>query len=187
MTIQNDNLTVEVYSADYRVLYRVPWQEAVRLILRQAVFIVDPREPAVHVRSPSLTVELPMSVALRAYVHIPYQAGNRVTRVGVLQRDRYTCAYCGGYGNTIDHVIPESRGGEKQLVQPGCSLRGVQRAQRRSHPGGGRDASALGALRASGTRSLPGSGPGLSLHHPWRGGRQFTESSTPPHRHSPVA
>jgi 5-methylcytosine-specific restriction endonuclease McrA len=112
MTIQNDNLTVEVYNADYRVLYRVPWQEAVRLILRQAVFIVDPREPAVHVRSPSLPVELPMSVALRAYVHIPYQAGNRVTRVGVLQRDHYTCAYCGGYGNTIEHVIPESRGGE---------------------------------------------------------------------------
>ena len=44
-------------------------------------------------------------------VHIPYRAVNRVTREGVLGRDRHICAYCGGRADTIDHVLPRCRGG----------------------------------------------------------------------------
>lgn len=113
MAILMPNLTVEVYNADYRVLSRIPWQEAVRLILRGAVYIVDVHNPAVHVRSPSLVLELPMSVALREYVHIPFKphSHNRVTREGVLRRDRRICVYCGGPADTVDHVLPRCRGG----------------------------------------------------------------------------
>ena len=50
-------MTVEVYNADYRVLSRIPWQEAVRLILRGAVYVIDVHRPAVHVHSPSLAIE----------------------------------------------------------------------------------------------------------------------------------
>ncbi|TMV16171.1 HNH endonuclease [Paenibacillus thermoaerophilus] len=32
-------------------------------------------------------------------------------RLLILQRDNYTCRYCGGYGDTIDHVLPKSKGG----------------------------------------------------------------------------
>ena len=87
MAILMTNLTVEVYNADYRVLSRIPWQEAVRLILRGAVYVIDVHNPAVHVRSPSLVIELPASVALREYVHLPYKPEKRVTRDGVLRRD----------------------------------------------------------------------------------------------------
>lgn len=114
MAIQTaDQLTVEVYNADYRVLRRIPWQEAIQLILRKAVYIVDVRDPAVHVRSPSLTVEVPMSVALREYVHIPHRArpGRRVTREEILRRDRGTCVYCGSRADTVDHVLPRCCGG----------------------------------------------------------------------------
>lgn len=34
------------------------------------------------------------------------------SRRGVLVRDNYKCAYCGKSADTIDHVIPRSRGGE---------------------------------------------------------------------------
>ena len=91
MAILMPDLTVDVYNADYRVLSRIPWQEAIRLILRGAVYIIDVHNPAVHVRSPSLVLELPMSVALREYVHIPYKPADRVTRDGVLRRDRHVC------------------------------------------------------------------------------------------------
>lgn len=111
MAIPMPDLTVEVYNADYRVLSRIPWQEAILLILRGAVYIIDVHNPAVHVRSPSLVLELPMSVALREYVHIPYKPADRVTRDGVLRRDRHVCVYCGGHADTIDHVLPRSRGG----------------------------------------------------------------------------
>ena len=111
MTILMSDLTVEVYNADYRVLSRIPWQEAVRLILRGAVYVIDVHNPAVHIHSPSLVIELPMSVALHEYVHIPYKADNRATRDGVLRRDRYICVYCAGRADTVDHVLPRCRGG----------------------------------------------------------------------------
>lgn len=109
---RNRQQTVAVYNADYRVLTHVSWQEAVRLLLRGSVYVIERHSPAVHIHSPSTIIELPVSVALREYVHIPYRPGNRVTREGVLARDGYTCAYCGGYGDTLDHVVPESRGGQ---------------------------------------------------------------------------
>ena len=111
MVIQVQDLTVEVYNADYRVLSRIPWQEAIRLILRGAVYVIDLHSPAVHIHSPSLVIELPISVALREYAHIPYKAAHRVTRDGVLRRDRHICVYCGGHADTVDHVLPRCRGG----------------------------------------------------------------------------
>ena len=109
---QNRRATVAVYNADYRVLTHVTWQEAVRLLLRGSAYMVERHSPAVHIHSPSIIVELPVSVALREYVHVPHRPCSRVTRDSVLRRDGYTCAYCGGHGDTIDHVYPESRGGQ---------------------------------------------------------------------------
>jgi hypothetical protein len=31
---------------------------------------------------------------------------------GILRRDDYVCQYCGGFGNTIDHVRPRAQGGK---------------------------------------------------------------------------
>lgn len=111
MAIQMPDLAVEVYNADYRVLSRIPWQESVRLILRGAVYVIDVHRPAVHIRSPSMVIELPVSVALREYVHVPYQSDSRVTRDKVLRRDRHICVYCRGRADTVDHVLPRCRGG----------------------------------------------------------------------------
>lgn len=36
-------------------------------------------------------------------------------RLTVLNRDAYTCAYCGDVANEVDHVWPKSRGGEDTL------------------------------------------------------------------------
>jgi 5-methylcytosine-specific restriction endonuclease McrA len=47
-----------------------------------------------------------------------------VSRKGVLRRDDNSCAYCGRFANTIDHVQPRSRGGRdswENLVA--CCLR----------------------------------------------------------------
>jgi hypothetical protein len=34
------------------------------------------------------------------------------TRKAILQRDQYTCAYCGREATTVDHIIPVSLGGD---------------------------------------------------------------------------
>lgn len=111
MTVLMPDLTVEVYNADYRVLSRIPWQEAVRLMLRGAAYIVELYMPAVHVRSPSRVIELPASVVLHSYVHIPHRPQERATREAVLARDGRHCVYCSGRADTVDHVLPRCRGG----------------------------------------------------------------------------
>ena len=48
----------------------------------------------------------------------PYRATShwKKIRIKVLQRDAYTCAYCGiGNANEVDHVWPKSKGGEDTL------------------------------------------------------------------------
>lgn len=32
-------------------------------------------------------------------------------RIYIFKRDRYTCHYCGKYGNTLDHIVSASKGG----------------------------------------------------------------------------
>lgn len=34
------------------------------------------------------------------------------TRRAILERDQYTCAYCGREATTVDHIIPHSLGGD---------------------------------------------------------------------------
>ncbi len=47
----------------------------------------------------------------------PYRAtaGWKKIRLQVLNRDAYTCAYCGDVANEVDHVWPYSKGGEDTL------------------------------------------------------------------------
>jgi hypothetical protein len=154
MAILMPQLTVEVYNADYRVLSRIPWQEAIRLILRGAVYVIDVHTPAVHIRSPSLVIELPVSVALREYVHIPFRPDNRVTREGVLRRDGRTCAYCCGrrHCGPCPAPFPWRRG---HLVQPRGCLPVLQRPQGRPNAARSRDEPDPRALRAERTREVP--------------------------------
>ena len=105
--------SVEVFNADYRAFGHVTWMDAIRLLMRDAVHVVETHSPAVHIHSPSQVMELPVSVVLKKYAHRPFKPINdsRATRAGVLERDHNTCAYCGRRATTIDHVLPKSRGG----------------------------------------------------------------------------
>lgn len=40
----------------------------------------------------------------------------RYVRLKVLARDNHVCYWCGGFGNTIDHIIPWSRGGRTTMT-----------------------------------------------------------------------
>lgn len=70
----------------------------------------DPEGSVVH--SAESAVTIPSVIRLRSYVHVPYRARVPMTRAALMHRDRYRCGYCGGKAETIDHVIPRSRGGE---------------------------------------------------------------------------
>src|SRR5882757_8988115 len=62
-------------------------------------------------RSENLTITAPSVMRLSRYVRVPYRPTVPMTRAGVLRRDSRVCAYCGTRADTIDHVVPRSRGG----------------------------------------------------------------------------
>lgn len=83
---------------------------------RAAVLVLTDRAEVVHegddvLRSERLTLAVPSVVRLRTLVKVPYQRHLAVSRRGVLARDAHRCQYCGSRAETVDHVVPRSRGG----------------------------------------------------------------------------
>ncbi|KXO98376.1 Uncharacterized protein conserved in bacteria (plasmid) [Tsukamurella tyrosinosolvens] len=103
---------VQVFNADYSLLDTVRWTDAVSMLLREAAFVLETHVPPRVVRSPSVQIEVPKSLMLARYIHVPYRRDpDFATRAEILDRDKRTCAYCGGRADTYDHVFPRSRGG----------------------------------------------------------------------------
>nr|WP_246369924.1 HNH endonuclease [Saccharibacillus deserti] len=46
---------------------------------------------------------------------------NRTFRRYILERDRYTCHFCGEYGDTIDHLLPRAKGGHTTPLNCVCA------------------------------------------------------------------
>nr|WP_280234553.1 HNH endonuclease [Nocardia cyriacigeorgica] len=103
---------VLLLNATYEPLTALSARRAVVLLICDKADTVhhDPEGPVLHSAGSSLTV--PSVIRLRTYVRVPYRARVPMTRAALMQRDRYRCGYCGGKAETIDHVVPRSRGGE---------------------------------------------------------------------------
>ncbi|WP_334075643.1 HNH endonuclease [Paenibacillus sp. A14] len=46
---------------------------------------------------------------------------NKAFRRYILTRDRYTCFFCGAYGDTIDHLLPKAKGGHTTPLNCVCA------------------------------------------------------------------
>jgi 5-methylcytosine-specific restriction endonuclease McrA len=44
-------------------------------------------------------------------VKVPYHRRTALSRRAIFARDEHRCQYCGGAADSIDHVMPRSRGG----------------------------------------------------------------------------
>ncbi len=83
-------------------------------------------------RSPRVSVPVPLVLCLTRYVHVPHRRVAPPTRRTVLHRDAHRCAYCGGKADTVDHVLPRSRGGahEWRNVVAACASCNHRKADR---------------------------------------------------------
>lgn len=103
--------TVLVINAGHEPLHRVPLEHAVKMLVRGVAVVHEAIEGATFGPFPR-----PKVLRLVRYVKMAwkYRRTGRMafSREGVKLRDAYRCAYCGGPGTTIDHVHPQSRGGE---------------------------------------------------------------------------
>jgi 5-methylcytosine-specific restriction endonuclease McrA len=84
------------------------------LLLKEKAELVESAQA--RLRSENLSFPVPLVIRLVYYVKIPRRVALPVTRRGVLNRDQYTCQYCGATplrkDLTVDHVLPRSRGGK---------------------------------------------------------------------------
>ncbi|MFI6310497.1 HNH endonuclease [Nocardia fusca] len=103
---------VLLLNATYEPLTALTARRAIVLLVCDKADAVhhDPTGPVLH--SAGAAVSIPSVIRLRTYVRVPYRARVPMTRAALMQRDRYRCGYCGGKAETIDHVVPRSRGGE---------------------------------------------------------------------------
>ncbi|MGH9247511.1 MAG: HNH endonuclease [Acidimicrobiales bacterium] len=98
-----------VLNATYEPLAIVPSRRAVVLVLDDRADVV--RENGAVFHSQRLTIVVPSVVRLRRFVRVPYHRRVAVSRRAVMARDASSCQYCGRPADSIDHVVPRSRGG----------------------------------------------------------------------------
>ncbi|HEX6444816.1 MAG TPA: HNH endonuclease [Streptosporangiales bacterium] len=99
-----------VLNATYEPLCVVPLRRAVILVLAEKATVLETGAATLH--SEHLDLPAPTVVILSRYVRVPYRRGVPLSRRAVLQRDGHRCVYCTSRAETIDHVVPRSRGGK---------------------------------------------------------------------------
>jgi 5-methylcytosine-specific restriction endonuclease McrA len=110
-----------VLNATYEPLGVVSARRAVVLVLAEKAEIVH--HNGAEFRSEHMAIPVPSVIRLRYFVRVPYERRAPLSRKGVFLRDGGRCQYCGKKAESIDHVVPRSRGGEHswENVVAACS------------------------------------------------------------------
>lgn len=107
--------TTFVIGLDYDVKHEIGWQDAT-IGLLDGTYTEFKVHPTKRIRSAGgIDIAWPVIVRLNYWVDIPFRRApdlaTKVARLDVLRRDGWTCCFCGGFGNTVDHLLPAPRGG----------------------------------------------------------------------------
>jgi len=103
---------VLLLNATFEPLTALPLRRAIVLVCCGKAEVVHDDPDGIMLHSASACMQLPSVIRLSTYVRVPYRGRVPLTRAGLMYRDRYRCAYCAGRADTIDHVVPRSRGGQ---------------------------------------------------------------------------
>ncbi len=100
---------VLVLNASFEPLSVVSARRATCLVLADKAEIVAASEERFN--SPSFSIDVPLVVRLRYMVRAPRRRRAVLSRRAVFARDDHRCQYCGQPADSIDHVVPRSKGG----------------------------------------------------------------------------
>lgn len=106
-------MTVLLLNASFEPLRVITVRRALGLVLAGKADLVVPAGDA-HIRSAGgAEFEVPAVVRLRHMVRVPFQASAPLSRRAIRARDGRACqvAGCSRTGQTVDHIVPRSRGG----------------------------------------------------------------------------
>jgi 5-methylcytosine-specific restriction endonuclease McrA len=122
-----------VLNATFEPLGVVSDRRAVVLVLDRKAEVVHDTGTTLH--SARLQVVVPSVIRLRSYVRVPHRWRAPLNRRLVFARDDHRCQYCGGPAESIDHVVPRSRGGQHAWdnVVAACRSCNVRKRDRLLH------------------------------------------------------
>ena len=107
------NAPVLVLSSSYEAVHICSVRRALLLLLCGKAHSVEKTEFLIH--SPSIQVPVPEVIRLHRFIRLPYEKVP-FCRKNILMRDGYRCQYCAkkqsGDQLTVDHIVPQSRGGK---------------------------------------------------------------------------
>lgn len=98
-----------VLNASFEPLSIVSPQRATCLVLADKADVLE--DDGHVIRSENLAVPRPSVIKLRYMVKVPYVRRTALSRRAIFARDDHRCQYCGSRADSIDHVMPRSRGG----------------------------------------------------------------------------
>lgn len=106
-------MTVLLLNASYEPLRVITMRRALGLVLAGKVDLVAAEGDQVLRTSGGATYEVPAVVRLRNMVRVPFQSTVPLSRRAIEARDERRCqvAGCDRSGQTVDHIVPKSRGG----------------------------------------------------------------------------
>lgn len=99
-----------VLNASFEPLSVVSAQRATCLVLAEKADMLEDDGRIMH--SERLDVPSPSVIKLRYMVKVPFVRRVALSRRAIFARDDDRCQYCGGRADSIDHVVPRSKGGE---------------------------------------------------------------------------
>jgi hypothetical protein len=103
--------TVAVLNASYEELGSTHLGRALALVMRGDA-VIDESDPDRIVRHASGSFPWPLVIRLLRFVKVKFRVGEQHWSLqGVRKRDNFTCGYCGKSATTVDHILPQSRGG----------------------------------------------------------------------------
>ncbi len=104
---------VIVLNTDNTALHTVTVQHAIRMLVREVAIVEEAHEGRRIGPFP-----VPRVLRLVRYVKTAflYARSPAWSKRGVLRRDQHRCGYCQGRAETVDHLLPQSRGGRNSWL-----------------------------------------------------------------------
>lgn len=116
MTATAATVQVSVLNASYLPLGATKLARAITLVLRGDA-VIEESDPLRTVRHKEGEFPWPLVIRMLRYIKVPIRYGEQAwSKQGVLRRDGFTCAYCGKPGHTVDHILPQSKGGKDEWL-----------------------------------------------------------------------
>jgi 5-methylcytosine-specific restriction endonuclease McrA len=98
-----------VLNASFEPLSIVSVRRATCLVLAGKAELIE--NDGTEMRSERFSLASPLVIRLQYMVRVPYHRRTAMSRRAIMARDSHSCQYCGDPADSIDHVMPRSRGG----------------------------------------------------------------------------